>query len=176
MPLRRLRSPAAVSFALGVALLLAFSLVPAGTVRGGGAGVIFETSSLVIESASGRHSFTVEMAVTSAQRKRGLMFRKELPADAGMLFVYGRERRIEMWMKNTFLSLDMLFLDRAGQVRRIARNAKPFSRAIISSLEPALAVLEVPAGTADRLGIVPGDKVIHPIFQDPSAEDIQSGL
>ncbi len=122
------------------------------------------TSELFIETASGRHRFVVELANTPDQRDRGLMFRRSLTADAGMLFDYGRQRRLTMWMKNTLISLDMVFIARGGRIVKIAAGTVPLSSETIPSGGPVRGVLEVNGGTASRLGIEVGDRVIHPIF------------
>ncbi len=119
---------------------------------------------LVIVTASGRHPFLVEVMRTEDQRERGLMFRRSLAADRGMLFDFKSERRVDMWMKNTFLPLDMIFIAKNGRVAAIAENAEPLSERIISSGAPAYGVLELNAGAAARIGVAIGDKVEHPIF------------
>lgn len=127
----------------------------------------FETDTVAIETRGGAsHRFTVELATTSDERSRGLMYRRELASDHGMLFIYPRPREVSMWMKNTYLPLDMLFLDAAGRVVRIAERTTPLSREVISSGERVLAVLEVPGGTAERLDLARGDRVRHPVFRD----------
>lgn len=127
----------------------------------------FETDSLTIVAANGgRHGFTVELATTPRQRAQGLMYRRDLAADRGMLFVYRRPRDVSMWMKNTFIPLDMLFIDEAGRVVRIAERTVPESLQTISSGEPVLAVLELRGGSADRLGLSKGDKVRHSVFEN----------
>ena len=90
------------------------------------------------------------------------MYRRDLAGDAGMLFIYERDKPISMWMKNTLIPLDMLFLARDGRIVRIAARAVPMSLQTISSGEEVAAVLELNGGTADRLGIAAGDRVIHP--------------
>jgi uncharacterized membrane protein (UPF0127 family) len=122
----------------------------------------FGQGRVAIDTASGRHLLSVEVATTPAQRGYGLMFRKELPPDSGMLFLYPKEGEISMWMKNTFIALDMLFIDKSGAIVHIAEGAVPQSLDIIPSEAPAKAVLEVPAGTAQRLSIKEGDRVIYP--------------
>ncbi len=104
------------------------------------------------------------MAVTPQERSRGLMERRELAADAGMLFDYGNERFVSFWMKNTLIPLDMLFIKSDGRIARIAERTTPLSLVAVPSGEAVRAVLEVNGGTADRLGIAPGDRVVHPIF------------
>jgi uncharacterized membrane protein (UPF0127 family) len=110
------------------------------------------------------HVLQVEVMRTDAGRERGLMDRRYLPADRGMLFDFGMERGVMMWMKNTYIPLDMIFLSRAGVVTHIAENAEPLSEAIISSESPAYAVLEVNAGFSRRIGLKAGDVVRHPMF------------
>lgn len=120
---------------------------------------------VVIETASGAHTFKAEIADTPALRERGLMFRHKLPADRAMLFDWGDVRVATMWMRNTFVALDMIFISSTGHIERIAENTEPQSLEIISSRVPVAAVLEVAAGTAARLGIKPGDKVVHRMFK-----------
>jgi uncharacterized protein len=119
---------------------------------------------LVIETANGPQRFTVEMALTNAQQERGLMFRKALEPNAGMLFDFVREGEHAFWMKNTLISLDMLFIKADGTIARIAANAKPLSEDSIPSYQPVRAVLEIAAGRAAQLGLKPGDKVRQTIF------------
>ena len=120
--------------------------------------------SLEIVSKSGVHVFSVAIADTEAEREKGLMFVKHLPDGQGMLFDFGREQDIAMWMKNTYIPLDMFFIRGDGRIARIAENTTPMSTAIIPSEGPVRAVLEVAGGTAARLGIAPGDRVAFPIF------------
>lgn len=128
--------------------------------------VVFPYSSLEIETRAGvRHKFSVEVAETPDQKSRGLMFRNEMAPDAGMLFLYRRDRVITMWMANTYLSLDMLFIEADGRIARVAENTIPLSRETISSRKRARAVLELNAGTARKLGIGVGDRVHHAHFE-----------
>ncbi|HEY8032446.1 MAG TPA: DUF192 domain-containing protein [Methylocella sp.] len=119
---------------------------------------------LQIVTASGTHEFSVEVMRSEPQRERGLMFRRFLPQDRGMLFDFGTERPVMMWMKNTYLPLDMIFISRAGKVSGLAENTEPLSEKIIPSGAPAYGVLEVNAGTAARIGLRIGDDVRHPLF------------
>ena len=126
-------------------------------------GTEFPLSELTVVTADGkRHDFQVELALTHDQRAQGLMHRKTLAPNAGMLFIYETERPISMWMKNTYISLDMIFIGYGGEIRRVVEGTKPLSLDTISSNGPARGVLEVPAGTAARLGIRPGGRVLHP--------------
>jgi uncharacterized membrane protein (UPF0127 family) len=120
---------------------------------------------LEIVSKTGVHVFAVEIADTDAERERGLMFRKSLPAGQGMLFDFKREQPVAVWMKNTLIPLDMIFIRGNGRILRIAENTKPLSERTIPSGGPVLAVLEVIGGTARELGIEPGDRVAYPIFK-----------
>ncbi|WP_438646661.1 DUF192 domain-containing protein [Salinarimonas soli] len=120
---------------------------------------------LTIVSGDKRHPFQVEVARNDAERAQGLMFRRTMAADRGMLFDFQKVQPISMWMRNTYISLDMLFIRPDGTVARIAENAEPLSERTIPSGEPVLAVLEVNAGTAKRLGLKPGDRVEHAMFQ-----------
>jgi uncharacterized membrane protein (UPF0127 family) len=124
----------------------------------------FQRDQLAIETAGGTQRFAVELAVTSEQRQQGLMFRERLPADAGMLFLYPAARSVSMWMKNTLIPLDMLFISDDGRILHIAERAIPGSTATISSLQPARAVLELNGGTAARLKIQVGDRVLYRTF------------
>ncbi len=120
---------------------------------------------LEIVTKNGVHVFSVEMATTDKERETGLMYRKELPDGKGMLFDFSPEQQISMWMKNTFIPLDMIFIRADGRILRIAENTEPHSLAIISSGGLAKGVLEVIAGTAQKYGIAPGDRVAHPLFK-----------
>lgn len=138
---------------------------PAGALAGESHKIVFDTSQLTITDGQNSHHFIIEVANTPITRQRGLMERKHMDANAGMLFDYGKPRQIHMWMKNTFISLDMLFIDRAGKIVGVATNTTPLSTAVIASPGPVLAVLELNAGTAARLSLDIGDKVLHDIFQ-----------
>ena len=128
----------------------------------------FAQSSLTIET-SGYTCEHLEIFVASrrAEQARGLMFVREMPDAAGMLFIHPSERMISMWMKNTLIPLDMVFMDRTGTIVHIAENTTPGSLASISSQQPALAVLEINGGLAERLGMRPGDRVAHAFFESP---------
>ena len=120
---------------------------------------------LEIDSASGAHTFDVEIADNEASREQGLMYRRFMPDDRGMLFNFKEEAPVAFWMKNTYIPLDMIFISRQGVVKKIAANAEPLSERLIPSGGPAYGVLEINGGLAARLGIKPGDRVKNPIFQ-----------
>lgn len=122
------------------------------------------TEPLSIVTASGPHKFAVEVMHTDAQRERGLMFRRFLPQDRGMLFDFKTVRPVMMWMKNTYIPLDMIFIARSGRVTGIAANAEPLSERIIPSGAPVFAVLEVNAGTAAKIKLKIGDRVRNSLF------------
>jgi uncharacterized membrane protein (UPF0127 family) len=142
-----------------VVLLLAALVAAAPKARGA------EQQTLEIASRSGVHVFAVELAVTDEERQRGLMFRRSLPESYGMLFDFKRDQDVSMWMHNTYVSLDMIFIQGDGRIRRIAESTETLSDKIIPSGGPVRAVLEVVAGTAKRYGIEPGDRVASPIFR-----------
>ena len=119
---------------------------------------------LVIETAQGSQHFSVEVARTSEQRAIGLMNRKELAPDRGMLFDFGVDRPVVLWMKNTYVPLDILFIERSGRVSAIAEDTEPLSEAHIESGIPVRSALELLSGTVRRLAIAPGDWVRHPLF------------
>ena len=128
----------------------------------------FPTSELTIISATGPHRFKVELAETPAQMTQGLMFRVSLAPDAGMLFDYQQPTAATMWMRNTLIPLDMLFVDTQGRIVNIHERAVPQSLDVIAAAEPVRAVIELNGGTAARLGIAPGDRVVHRIFGNVS--------
>lgn len=119
---------------------------------------------LEIVTKTGVHVFSVEMATTEEEKTTGLMYRKELADGKGMLFDFSPEQEVSMWMKNTYIPLDMIFIRADGRILRIAENTEPLSTKIIPSRGPAKGVLELIAGTAQKYGIAPGDRVAHPLF------------
>jgi hypothetical protein len=125
----------------------------------------FERGRLAIETRTGRHEFQVEIARRPIQHAQGLMFRRRLAANAGMLFLYGTPQPARMWMKNTYIPLDLLYIDGKGGIVGFHQRAVPQSLEVIGSKQPVIAVLEVNAGTVARLRIAIGDKVLHPAFQ-----------
>lgn len=120
---------------------------------------------LSLFTASGEHRFQVEVAISGEEKARGLMFRRSLADDAGMLFPYEPPQEATMWMRNTYISLDMVFIRADGVVHRIEFGTEPFSEAVIASNGNVLAVLELRAGIASRIGLKPGDRVVHSLFK-----------
>lgn len=141
---------------------LAFVSAPSAPARAQSSGSV---EPLALVTATGTHHFSVEVMRTEAQRERGLMFRRYLPPDRGMLFDFKTVRPVMMWMKNTYLPLDMVFISRAGIVTSIAEDTEPLSERIIPSGGPVYAVLELNAGTAARIDLKPGDRVVQALFQ-----------
>lgn len=123
-----------------------------------------DAQALKIQTASGEKSFGLEIADTDHKRSAGLMYRKDFPADRAMIFVFGEERPVMMWMANTPLPLDMLFVRNDGSIARVAENTVPFSKDIVASGESVAFVIEVNAGIAAKLGIKAGDTVKHRII------------
>jgi uncharacterized membrane protein (UPF0127 family) len=119
---------------------------------------------LQIQTTTGTHKLMVEVARTTEQRITGLMYRRAMPRNQGMLFTFDTDQVVMMWMKNTYIPLDMIFLDRAGVVTSVVTDAVPFSEAIISSGRISAAVIEVNAGVARELGVTEGAVVRHPAF------------
>ena len=120
---------------------------------------------LIIESQEGaKHYFDVELAITPRQQQKGLMFRKSMPDDYGMMFFFGQESDQFFWMKNTLIPLDMIFIKKSGVIHHIHENAEPHSLKRIGSNGPVSAVLEVNGGLTRKLGIKPGDQVNHNFF------------
>ena len=119
-------------------------------------------SSGVLEVRSGEtvHRFDIEIADEPQERARGLMFRESMADDAGMLFIYPRERVASFWMKNTYISLDMLFIANDGRILQIAPRTVPLSLESVRSDSKVRAVLEINGGLSERLGIEPGDTVV----------------
>lgn len=121
------------------------------------------TEPLTIVTASGPHKFAVEVMRTPAELERGLMFRRAMPADHGMIFDFKTVQPVMMWMRNTYIPLDMVFIAPSGKVVSVG-HGKPLSDHIIHSGGPVLGVLEVNAGTAAKIGLKPGDTVVFPLF------------
>ena len=124
----------------------------------------FPTSELTIKTKETIYDFDIELALDDSHRQYGLMFRTSLPEMNGMLFIYDDKKRISMWMKNTFIPLDILFITEDGQIMRIAKSQQPRSLSLIRSGGEAKAVLELNGGLTDKLNIEVGDEIIYPVF------------
>jgi uncharacterized protein len=118
---------------------------------------VFKHASLKIETKNGPVTLDVEVADTDSKREHGLMFRRSLPQTGGMIFLFNDEHTINMWMKNTYIPLDMVFIGDDWRIKHIAREAEPLSTDIIPSAHPASRVLEIAGGQAAKLGLAPGD-------------------
>lgn len=122
-----------------------------------------ETTKLTVVGQGGkRHVFTVEMARTPQEQEIGMMYRKSVEPDAGMLFLFSEPRQAAFWMYNTYIPLDLIFIDRNGQIESIAANAAPHSLKPRQSRGPVVAVLEIAGGRSAELGIAEGDTILHP--------------
>lgn len=119
---------------------------------------------LEVLTSRGRARFQVEIAATPAEQRQGLMFRKSLAPDRGMLFTYARPQPAAFWMKNTLIPLDIIYIAPNGRVLSIIRNAQPHNEMPLPSGGPILGVLEIAGGRAAQLGVLPGDRVLHRIF------------
>ena len=122
--------------------------------------------SIELDTSSGPHVFSVEVMRTEAEREQGLMFRKSMAQDHGMLFDFETDQPLMFWMKNTYIPLDMVFIGSDGRVVSIARNAKPMDETVIPSKGPAAGVLELNAGAADKIGLKIGDAAKSPVFHN----------
>lgn len=124
---------------------------------------------LTIQSGDQTHTFDVEVARSAQEKSRGLMYRTKLPAGTGMLFPYEGPTEIQMWMRNTYISLDMVFIRADGRIHRIAAYTEPMSDNIVASHGDATGVLEIGGGEAARLGLKAGDLVQHGHFGTASS-------
>jgi hypothetical protein len=149
--------------ALTLILLVLLALLPSGLRA---EEMLTKIEPLTIATDGDATMFTVEIADTDLTRERGLMFRQRLPEGHGMLFEFGEPRPVSMWMKNTLIPLDMLFIRPDGTIAYIAENTVPQSLDTIGITEPVLAVLELPAGTAKKKDIRAGDVVYHRLFSN----------
>lgn len=159
-----------------VALLLLVGLAVTWTGNGGGedlvradsasvpAALALQVETLEIATAGGIKTFQVEVARSSEQQAKGLMFRTALADDRGMLFPHKEPRELSMWMRNTYIPLDMVFINADGTIHRIEHQTEPLSEKVIGSNGDVSAVLELAGGASERLGIKPGDKVRHSVF------------
>jgi uncharacterized membrane protein (UPF0127 family) len=138
----------------------------AGEPAGAAAAITFKKDTVSVKKADGKTlDFSVEIAEKQAQREEGLKHRNRLPEDQGMLFLFEEDTYVEMWMKDTPIPLDILFLDSAGKVVHIAPKTVPNSTTIISARREARGVLELAAGVAEKNSIKVGDQVIYPFFR-----------
>jgi uncharacterized membrane protein (UPF0127 family) len=124
-----------------------------------------KTETLVIETAKGEQVFKVEVVREEKDRNRGLMYRKRMADNRGMLFDYDPPQDVAFWMKNTYISLDIIFVDATGKIITIAAKTKPLSLDRIPSNGVARGVLEIKGGFAEKLGIKVGDRVRHQMFE-----------
>ncbi len=122
------------------------------------------TSLTILSESNIEHKFQVELAISQVEKNKGLMFRQELPRNQGMLFLYDTPKVVEMWMKNTYIPLDIIFIDDKGKIINIAKNTQPHSLKVVASHAPAIAALELNAGTTNELSIKMGDKVLHKLL------------
>ena len=122
-----------------------------------------DAAPLVATTASGKQQFYIEVADDDSERGRGLMFRKDMPDNRGMLFVFETSRPVGFWMKNTPMPLDMVFIRQDGTIASI-QQAEPFSEAVVSTPAPIRFVLELKAGTAAKRGVKEGDRLSHPVI------------
>lgn len=153
-----------IFLALFVAILLVFKMPVSFAQPKADPNAEFPVENLTLVTKSGSFQFTVEVADDANERSKGLMFREEMLLTHGMIFDFGETAPVAMWMKNTPLSLDMVFIKPDGLVAHIATNTTPFSQAIVSSREPVSHVLELNAGMANQIGLKVGDNVVHPFF------------
>jgi uncharacterized membrane protein (UPF0127 family) len=137
-------------------LFLAGGLTPAAAMR---------REALKLHTARGVHVISTEITETQEEKALGLMFRTSLADNAGMLFFYDTPQEVTMWMRNTYIPLDMVFIRADGTVHRIEAWTQPFSESIISSGPNVVACLELAGGAAERLGLKPGDRVEHTLFK-----------
>jgi uncharacterized membrane protein (UPF0127 family) len=150
--------------ALALALLAVFAMTPLAACSGQQADAAAGTGEdmAVLHTSTGDYAFKVEIADDNAERAQGLMYRKELADDAGMLFDFETEREASFWMQNTFIPLDMIFIAGDGTVKTIHANARPHDPTAIRSRAPVRFVLEIPGGRAKAIGLAVGDTLEHP--------------
>ena len=159
--LNTIRNPRAAVDAALVVVLVLFCLM-----LGAGSGFAdMRRDKLKLITSTGEHSFEIEIADTSEEKARGLMFRRSLAVTGGMLFPYSPPQEATMWMRNTYISLDMVFIRADGTVHRIELSTEPFSERIIPSQGNVAAVLELKAGVANKIGLKSGDKAVHSLFE-----------
>ncbi len=159
-----------VAVRLGVAVMLCPVFIKGSPVAGISCAYAQEQKSLtelVVNTSRGRTVLHVELAITAEQRTVGLMFRRSMDRHHGMLFDFHENRMVMMWMKNTYLPLDMVFIEENGRIAHLAKDTVPHSLDIISSVEPVRYVLELNAGEAKLTGMEAGQFLQHPIFRKP---------
>jgi uncharacterized protein len=149
----------AAKFWAALAVLLLLCAAPGGAARAGG------LEPLRIQTATGAHDFQVEIAADDRSHEIGLMNRRYMAPDHGMLFEFDREEPQTFWMKNTYIPLDMVFISRSGIVTNVVANAEPLSETTIPSGGACAAVLELNGGAAAKLGLKAGDRIKHPFFK-----------
>jgi uncharacterized membrane protein (UPF0127 family) len=142
--------------------LVVLALLAAGLVQSAHA---MRRETLKLITAQGTHTIDVEVTETPAEKAQGLMFRTRLADTGGMLFFYDTPQEITMWMRNTYIPLDMVFIRADGVVHRIEARTEPLSENIVASKGDVTACLELAGGAAERLGLKPGDKVEHRFFK-----------
>ncbi|MBX9977517.1 MAG: DUF192 domain-containing protein [Alphaproteobacteria bacterium] len=151
---------------INVAILLTFILIPVFSAHAN-CECANKNETLFIETSFQKVAFEIEVARSEPELKKGLMFRRTLADNYGMLFVFGRPHRARFWMQNTYLSLDLLFLDMRGRIVEIIQKTTPLSEKILeTSVKNVKAVLEVQGGTVDRLNLGVGDRVLHRVFKN----------
>ncbi|MBX7146409.1 MAG: DUF192 domain-containing protein [Alphaproteobacteria bacterium] len=128
--------------------------------------VVFEKDKVTLQTSTTKINLDIELALTAEQKEQGLMFRTKLAADSGMLFIFQPAQFVQMWMKNTYIPLDMLFIDNQGKIVSIAERRVPLSTQITSSTEPVMAVLELNGGVVEKLGVKKGDMIYHRFFNN----------
>ncbi len=141
------------------AALAALAIIGVVTMAPAFGDAVFKHASVKIETKNGPVLLDVEVAGTEQQREHGLMFRRSLPENGGMIFLFDSEQAITMWMKNTYIPLDMVFIGDDWRIVHIAHDTEPLSTDIIPSVHPASRVLEIAGGQAAKLGLAPGDTV-----------------
>ena len=151
--------PTAARFCAAIAVLLLFCAAPAAPARASG------LEPLRIVTATGTHDFQVEIAADERSHEVGLMNRRYMAPDHGMLFEFDREEPQTFWMKSTYIPLDMVFISRSGIVTNVVANAEPLSETTIPSGGPCAAVLELNGGAAAKIGLKAGDRIKHPFFK-----------
>ena len=157
---------------LALALIISFAAPamagnPLDTLKKFSSEITFEKDVITIATHNdNRYQFDVEIAASQRQQAKGLMNRKSMAPNEGMLFIFGHSRKTAFWMKNTLIPLDMIFIDKNGRIDHIHHNAKPLDEAQITSPRPVAAVLEINGGQAGSWGIEVGDTVYHDYFKN----------